>query len=313
MVVLSYAVAVKTPLALFGILGLAGAAWRWAPARPGISTAPLWTLVAVYWLVALTSHLNIGHRHMLPTYPVMFIFAGAAGRWLSRRSPVALALVLVCAATFAWESWAIRPHYLSYFNQLAGGPAGGYRHLVDSSLDWGQDLPGLAAFIADLNDDTLPLYAAYFGAARPGYYGVDARWLYSFFTLAEATRPPVPLEGGIYCVSVTLLQSMHMELRGPWNALYEEALHEHRAWVDRFVRLSPHAEGREQLLAERSRKGWIDVFRAYDRLRTGRLFRFLLAREPVARIGYSIHVYRLSTGDVDQALNGPLPEWPGAG
>ena len=307
-----YAVTVKTPLALFGLLGLAAAAWRWAPWRSQASAVPLWTLLAVYWLFALSSHLNIGHRHMLPTYPLMFIFAGAAGRWLRRRSLVAAGAVLVCAAAFAWESWAIRPHYLSYFNQLAGGPQGGYRHLVDSSLDWGQDLPGLAAFATGL-DGSEPLYAAYFGAARPAYYGMEARWLYSFFPLADPTRPPVPLEAGIYCVSVTLLQSMHMELRGPWNDGYEEALREHRALVDRFVRLSPTAEGRERLLAERSRMEWIDAFRTYDRLRTGRLFQFLLAREPEARIGYSIHVYRLSADDVVQASGGPLPEWPAKG
>ncbi len=304
-----YAVAVKTPLALFAILGLAALAWQRGFARPRGPTAPLWALLAVYGLAAITSHLNIGHRHMLPTYPVMLVLAGAAGAWLTRRSRLRPVLALALLA-FAWESWAIRPHYLSYFNQLAGGPAGGYRHLVDSSLDWGQDLPLLAAFIAEQDDGT-PVYAAYFGAAPPDYYGAEARWLYSFFPLAAPNRPPPPLTGGIYCVSVTLLQSMHMELRGPWKASYEQDFHQHQARVDRFVALSPDAEGREQLLAERSRAEWLQVFRTYDRLRSGRLFRFLLARQPEARIGYSIHVYRLSDDTVDRALHGPLPEWPG--
>lgn len=312
-----YAVAVKTPLALFVVLGLAALAWWRGLVRPGSSTVPLWTLLAVYWLAAIVSHLNIGHRHMLPTYPVTFILAGAAGAWLCRRPHLALvpalvpALVLALAlAAFAWGSAAIHPHYLAYFNQLAGGPEGGYRHLADSSLDWGQDLPLLAAFLAEQDADP-PVYVAYFGAAPPAYYGAEARWLYSFFPVAPPNRPPVPLTGGTYCVSVTLLQTLHMELRGPWTAERERTLREHRALVDRFVALSPSAAGREELLAERSRAEWLDVFRSYDRLRSGRLFRCLLAREPDARIGYSIHVYRLSDAEVARAEAGPVPPWPG--
>ena len=34
----------------------------------------------------------------------------------------------------------IGPNYLAYFNALASGPAGGYRYLVDSNLDWGQNM-----------------------------------------------------------------------------------------------------------------------------------------------------------------------------
>jgi hypothetical protein len=35
---------------------------------------------------------------------------------------------------------SVYPHQLSYFNEWAGGPAHGSRHLIHSSLDWGQDL-----------------------------------------------------------------------------------------------------------------------------------------------------------------------------
>ena len=37
---------------------------------------PLAVLFTVYWATSLASHLNIGHRHILPTYPVLFIAAG---------------------------------------------------------------------------------------------------------------------------------------------------------------------------------------------------------------------------------------------
>ena len=45
------------------------------------------------------------------------------------------------------------PYYLAYFNQLAGGPSGGYRVLVDSNLDWGQDLPGLVRYVIDRGNE----------------------------------------------------------------------------------------------------------------------------------------------------------------
>lgn len=38
------------------------------------------------------------------------------------------------------SSLSVYPHHLSYFNDFVGGPNGGYRHLVGSSLNWGQDL-----------------------------------------------------------------------------------------------------------------------------------------------------------------------------
>ena len=46
---------------------------------------PLITLFAVYWAFSITSHLNIGHRHVLPTYPVIFIAIGFLGSWMVSR------------------------------------------------------------------------------------------------------------------------------------------------------------------------------------------------------------------------------------
>jgi hypothetical protein len=47
---------------------------------------------------------------------------------------VAILLLWNAAASFS-----IHPHYLAYFNELAGGPEGGAKWLIDSNLDWGQD------------------------------------------------------------------------------------------------------------------------------------------------------------------------------
>jgi hypothetical protein len=42
------------------------------------------------------------------------------------------------------------PHELAYFNEAAGGPENGHRHLLHSNLDWGQDL----LFLRDLLEES---------------------------------------------------------------------------------------------------------------------------------------------------------------
>lgn len=50
--------------------------------------------------------------------------------------------VLVAAALLwtAGSTLCVYPHQLAYFNELAGGPENGHRHLLGSNLDWGQDV-----------------------------------------------------------------------------------------------------------------------------------------------------------------------------
>jgi 4-amino-4-deoxy-L-arabinose transferase-like glycosyltransferase len=185
-----YTVLVKTPLAFFGIVLLAAAAWTCGRARPRLrGTLPLLLLLAVYWAAILRAPINIGHRHVLATYPPLFILCGAAAGWAAggpRAARAALAALLVLLAASVLRCF---PDYLAYFNVLAGGPDGAYRHLVDSSLDWGQDLPGVASYI-EQRRPAGPAYLAYFGMGEPRHYRIPARLINSFgFTIAN----PLPL------------------------------------------------------------------------------------------------------------------------
>jgi hypothetical protein len=65
----------------------------------------------------------------------------------------------------------IHPDYLSYFNILAGGPRNGHKWLIDSNLDWGQDLPALREYMTDQGIEKIHL--GYFGRADPQIYGVN--------------------------------------------------------------------------------------------------------------------------------------------
>ena len=68
------------------------------------------------------------------------------------------------------------PHYISYFNELAGGPRQphrGHEILADSNLDWGQDWIRLAKW--QEKEDIRELKLAYFGLVDPAIYGVRYR------------------------------------------------------------------------------------------------------------------------------------------
>ncbi|HRU94850.1 MAG TPA: phospholipid carrier-dependent glycosyltransferase, partial [Anaerolineae bacterium] len=102
----------------------------------------------LYAATSLFSTVNIGYRHLLPLLP--FLYIGVANCKLqvatskSRASHFTFhALRITHYALLLWlilGTLAVAPHDLAFFNELAGGPAGGYRYLVDSNLDWGQNL-----------------------------------------------------------------------------------------------------------------------------------------------------------------------------
>jgi 4-amino-4-deoxy-L-arabinose transferase-like glycosyltransferase len=165
------ALAVKTPLPLLvaGVVGLAGLA------RQGVRQRELWPLAPAVLVVTILvfasafSRINIGIRHVLIVYP--FLALGAA--WVVARAWDALATVpgprLAMAgragllALLAWQVSTLAtayPDYLPYFNEAVAHPE---RVLVDSDLDWGQDLRRLEWRAAELKIPHLAL--AYRGTA----------------------------------------------------------------------------------------------------------------------------------------------------
>ncbi|MBF0215782.1 MAG: glycosyltransferase family 39 protein [Candidatus Omnitrophica bacterium] len=124
----------------------------------------------VLFAAASLSSLQLGIRYILPVYPILFIAAGRVEELLRPRAAryitYSLAAWYIGAALWIW------PHYLSYFNELIGGPGKGYIYLRDSNIDWGQDLPELARYLKKNGIDEVKL--DYFGMADPAYYGIKA-------------------------------------------------------------------------------------------------------------------------------------------
>ncbi len=156
----------------------------------------LWLLI--YWAVSLTSPLNIGVRHLIPTLPFVYILvAWATTEWLAKGEKYKKVGIAFVAILLIWQATSVvraYPSFLSYFNEFAGGPAGGSRYVVDSNLDWGQDLKRLAAYVEKNNIDKINI--AYFGGGDPKYYLGDKA---EYFKWEEPQR-------GWIAVSTTLLR-----------------------------------------------------------------------------------------------------------
>jgi hypothetical protein len=208
---------VKTPLPLLVLLGLALVTLR---RHRGETTSELFLLIppAVYTLMVLARHFNIGHRHILPVYPFLFILAGrcATLAWgppaQSMASRERTWLRILVAALFLWHAGGtlrVHPHHLAFFNELAGGPAGGYRVLADSNLDWGQDLKNLGRWMEKNHVPRVKL--SYFGGGDPDYYRIPHDLLPSVIAGAPRRAWGNVRPGDWVAISATNLAGLYLE------------------------------------------------------------------------------------------------------
>ncbi|HRU94635.1 MAG TPA: glycosyltransferase family 39 protein, partial [Anaerolineae bacterium] len=218
------AFALKTPLPLL-LLGLYTLFRRFfhAPARPfPLALLPLLLFPALYVLSSLTSTLNIGYRHLLPALPFVYIGIGVASARShtdrdikSHGTPDASPLThdplrIPLYALLAWLALGtlrLAPNYLTFFNEIAGGPENGWRFLADSNTDWGQAYKALAEFQQARGIETLQV--AGFVFYDPAAYGVH----YTPLTPLGGTTPAVfPARftppPGDYAISVTALDGV---------------------------------------------------------------------------------------------------------
>jgi len=146
--------------------------------------------IIIYWAASLRSPLNIGVRHVLPTFPFIYLLVSRQivdwihfhelsdpQTWLGwlkniyqmyiRAIPKFL-LVLFLLVWLVLNTVTIFPHFLAYYNELAGGTSNGYKIAVDSNYDWGQDLKRLTEYVEENGIQKIAI--DYFGAGSPEYY-----------------------------------------------------------------------------------------------------------------------------------------------
>ena len=162
--------AIKEPLAFF-ISGLFALFYGLRRIRK--ITFPIFTFllfIAIYWLVSIKGNLNIGVRHLLPVFPFTIILVSATAANLLKNPYLKIKYALF-GGLIVWQIISVisvYPSFLAYFNELAGGPNGGKNYVVDSNLDWGQDLKRLARWVEENKIENI--YIDYFGGGGLNYY-----------------------------------------------------------------------------------------------------------------------------------------------
>jgi hypothetical protein len=174
--------------------------------------------VVLFFAAAAQSRINIGLRHLLAIYPLLFVFASRLATLEFRKGWPAWLLLSFPLVVTAFSSLKVAPHQLAYFNELVGGPGEGYRSLSDSNLDWGQGLKGLKRYME--REGLAMIYLSYFGSVPPAYYGIHyqptpAPW--------EWPHAPDVLPCGrreVLAISVTNLQGVSFKEQGLYHWLY---------------------------------------------------------------------------------------------
>jgi len=157
------AIGVKTPLGLLVLMGIGlVVVFRKKPAPAArLAYVPALFSLAVL-LVGMMSSINIGVRHVLPVYSGISLVSAAGALWLWESRRRRKWMWAIPAALVAWlgaSSLLAHPDYLPYFNEIAGSHPENI--LVDSDLDWGQDLKRLARRLHEV------------GATSVGFNGFD--------------------------------------------------------------------------------------------------------------------------------------------
>jgi len=226
------ALLVKTPLPelLLGAGGVVLALRAWRTGNRQRAANVLAPVAAAVALVAVASlgRVNIGVRHVLPVFALVSIAGGSALAALVRdvKGPASsrTAARVLAAGLCAWllfESHAQHPEYLAYFNETVGDD--GDLVLLDSDLDWGQELYGLQRLLRERG--VQQLYLAYFGPAVLSRHALPA------------TMPlprDVPVDGWI-AISAMYRHSPGFE----WLASYAPVARAGRS-IDLYF-LPPHA------------------------------------------------------------------------
>jgi len=241
-----YALAVKVPLGTLALVlwGLLLFVLR-RPAGPRLlDELTLW-LPALAVLVLVSSQTGFNHhmRYVLPLFPFVLIAASKTACYLQSAQWKRGLLVLALLLWSIGSSLHVYPHSLSYFNELAGGPDNGHRYLLDSNIDWGQDLLFLKEWV-EAHPEAASLGLAYFNFIDYRVCGVE-----------YASVPPDP----------------------PTYASLDEA---------EGARYGPHTGYFAVDLHSLSEGGGYTYFQRF---------------QPIAKAGYSIFIYHITSEQAEQA------------
>jgi hypothetical protein len=191
---------IKNPPSLLAILLLTMFFWKKASGIKLIDSLCIWVPMVMYLIYfSFFTHIPIGIRYILPIFPLIFLAAGSLVH--NFKSKKWKTVTFIIAVAYIVPAIFVYPNYLSYFNVIAGGSKNGHKWLIDSNLDWGQDLPALKKYMIKNDIDEIKL--GYFGRVDPHIYGI------------KYSLPNRDLEPGIYAISINYLVGYPYDMLKP--------------------------------------------------------------------------------------------------
>jgi hypothetical protein len=323
-----FALAVKVPLGtwLISAAALATALWRPdARAHWADELVLLVPVAAVLVVMSFLTDINLGVRYVLPIFPYWFVLVSRVAVWFEPRRLLAASAVLLPLVWNVAACARVHAHHLAYFNELAGGYKGGHRYLLDSNLDWGQDLLELARWLRE-HRAGVPVGLAYFGNVDPSILAASGQ---GFEFRVAPPRRLIDLE----------LVSMHdnARLRAAVEAWLERHREQVEAWAQQHRQPLWHMTAFREFLAHeldlregpqpglfavsanllhgipfrlRDHEGDLWDFARLPDAASSDAYGYFRMLEPIATIGGSILIYELSPAEANplRAKLG-LPAW----
>lgn len=233
-----YAILVKAPLGTLGLilLALICLCLGFGPRADRRDLLILLSPAVIIFLVASSKYGFSHHsRYILPCVPFVFIWISGLARhvstflqtastiWRERNFAASIgyrrwsgsAIGFMVISLLGWttaSSLCVYPHSLSYFNELAGGPKDGPSHLLNSNIDWGQDLLFVEKWQQQEYEGTAaPIHLAFYNYYNP--FDLEISQIEPWpFRRDHSGEPVVP--DGFYAISVNLLYEFPWPARG---------------------------------------------------------------------------------------------------
>lgn len=201
---------VKTPLPTLILFALsilcACLFWRWK--WPGVGEASLLVIPPLITMCLVSSQTGLNHhvRYVLPMLPFLHIIGSRIASFGKLGKGLTYILLSWQVASVFWFA----PHWLSFFNEASGGPRRGHDWLVNSNIDWGQDIYLLKEWQRG-NAKERPLHAVLFTMSDPRDLGLEFKLPPPYVPDHPEIRSADGLRGpqaGLYAVSVSILRGM---------------------------------------------------------------------------------------------------------
>jgi len=213
--------------------------------------------VILYFSISVVGNLDLGIRHILPIYLPLFVLVALATVRISRKlgktkwKAWAAGILLVLLAWYGGSTIAAYPTYIGYFNEFIGGTNNVDKYFSDSSIDWGQDLLRLVAYVK-AHPQIKQIAVDYFGGGLPQYY----------FCQRVYSNGHLVTDGTYNCNNSPFIQ---------WHSSYGKPPYQYIAVSETYL----------------------ENDRYYSSLANQEGYTWLRKLTPIAKIGYSIYVYKL--------------------